>query len=770
LRRLFLCLAILLTARLALARGTRADYARADSLDALTAHKSFRESVLPHWLLGGTSFWYSNALPDGKSEYVLVDAATGRRQVVPEAPKGPLMPLSPDDARPSRSDSSTHVVLRFINHSGQEARLFWVDFDGNHEDYGSLKNDDSIEENTYEGHVWWIEGTDGTPLGLFEAGDSASDAVIEPPIPAAITPVVRTATTIGSNWKPFLRDNNVWTKDGATGAERQLSQDGTPDDPYQEPFYLSPDGSKLVALQVKPAQKHEVDLIESSPPDQLQPKLERYNYLKPGDRIAHPQPRLFDLVTGRPIPVSDPLFPNPWSLDDFHWAPDSSAFNFTYNQRGHQVERIITVDAVSGNVTTLVEEKSNTFIDYSQKTYSQWLDGTRELLWMSERSGWNNLYLIDARSGAIKTGLVPAPWIVRSVESIDVGKRQAYLRIMGAPGEDPYYYHLARVNFDGTGFTLLTPGDGTHRWDWSPDRRFLIDTWSRVDQPPITVLRRAADGAEICALERADVSALLATGWKPPERFAAKGRDGQTDIYGLLYRPSHFNPALHYPIIEDIYAGPQDFYVPKAWRRFSDEQTLAELGFIVVQIDGMGTNWRSKAFHDVCWKNLKDAGLPDRIAWMRAAAVTRPWMDLSRVGVYGVSAGGQSALGAMLFHGDFYRAAVADSGCHDNRMDKIWWNEAWMGWPVGPAYADNSNVVHAAQLHGPLLLMVGELDDNVDPASTMQVVNALIKANKDFDLIVFPGQGHVPGDSPYGRRRRDDFFVRHLLGVEPRGS
>jgi len=221
-------------------------------------------------------------------------------------------------------------------------------------------------------------------------------------------------------------------------------------------------------------------------------------------------------------------------------------------------------------------------------------------------------------------------------------------------------------------------------------------------------------------------------------------------------------------VIEKIYAGPHDFFVPKSWNRFAGQDAIAELGFVVVQIDGMGTNWRSRAFHDVCWKNLRDAGFPDRIAWMRAAAANRPWMDLERVGIFGGSAGGQSALGALLFHGDFYKAAAADCGCHDNRMDKIWWNEAWMGWPVGPEYAENSNVTHAANLRGKLLLSVGELDRNVDPSSTMQVVNALIKANKDFELLIVPGAGHGAGESAYGRRRRNDFFVRHLLGVEPR--
>ncbi len=263
---------------------------------------------------------------------------------------------------------------------------------------------------------------------------------------------------------------------------------------------------------------------------------------------------------------------------------------------------------------------------------------------------------------------------------------------------------------------------------------------------------------------------LLATGWQVPERFVAKGRDGQTDIYGVIFRPTNFDPQKQYPVIEKIYAGPHGAFVPKAFESYFGAQAMAELGFMVVQIDGMGTNWRAKAFHNVCWKNLGDSGFPDRIAWLQAAAKKYPQMDLSRVGIYGGSAGGQSALRALLAHGDFYKAAVADCGCHDNRMDKIWWNEAWMGWPVGPHYEEQSNVTQAHKLQGKLLLIVGELDRNVDPASTMQVVNALIKADKDFDLLVVPGGGHGIAESSYGKRRRRDFFVRHLLGVEPRGE
>ena len=280
-----------------------------------------------------------------------------------------------------------------------------------------------------------------------------------------------------------------------------------------------------------------------------------------------------------------------------------------------------------------------------------------------------------------------------------------------------------------------------------------------------TELRRTMDGKLACPLEQADISALRASGWEAPEVFAAKGRDKKTDIWGLIHRPHNFDPSKKYPVIEDIYGGPQGSFVPKTFSSTRRYASLTDLGFIVVKIDGMGTANRSKAFHDLCWKNLKDAGLPDRILWMKAAAAKYPYLDLSRVGVYGNSAGGQNAAAAVLFHPEFYQVAVASCGCHDNRMDKASWNEQWMGYPVGPQYAECSNIDNAHRLRGKLFLIVGELDNNVPPESTFRFVDALIKADKTFDLLVVPGGGHGMGGA-YGQRRMQDFFVRHLLGRE----
>ncbi len=323
------------------------------------------------------------------------------------------------------------------------------------------------------------------------------------------------------------------------------------------------------------------------------------------------------------------------------------------------------------------------------------------------------------------------------------------------------------MTLDTSGTTRLTEADGTHSIDFSPDRKFYLDTWSRVDQPQVVELRRTEDGKLVTELARADDSELLKTGWSRPERFTAKGRDGKTDIYGIIVRPTNFDPAKKYPVVESIYAGPHDHFVQKAYAPWMGINRMAELGFIVVSIDGMGTNWRSKAFHDVCWKNLADAGFPDRIPWIKAAAEERPWMDLSRVGIYGGSAGGQNTLAGLLFHGDFYKVGVSDCGCHDNRMDKIWWNEAWMGWPVDESYDRNSNVTNADKLTGKLLLLVGEIDTNVDPASTAQVVNALQKADKDFEYLPIMNSNHGAAETPYGNYRRAEFLVRNLLDSPP---
>ncbi len=805
---MFLRLALtFLLAHSAFAQGTKADYERADSLARRTEGKVFRARVEPHWLPGGDSFWYRAEIAPGKFENVFVDCVKGERRAGYEPPAGAGKPAALGEPHPSRaSDAETSVT--FINKTDGNAVCWWIDLDGKRNRYATLKPGEQFRQHTFVGHVWVVESEAHRRLGVFEAHEGGGEAVIDAPRKDAKPQSDETSGDAGnpkseilnpksSPWLGFVRDHNAWVRHRDTREEVQLSRDGTKDDAYREPVLVSPDGMRAVAMRVKPEQEHPVYFIESSPKDRTEPKLHSHQYLKPGDRIRHERPCLFDVKKCEPIAMDDALFANPWDISDLRWQADSSEFTFLYNQRGHQVLRIVGVDR-TGAARTLVEEKSPTFVDYSQKTWFRWLDSTGELLWASERDGWNHIYLCSRRgqeagtSAAHENGISPPPaiggyemkpitrgeWVVRGVVRVDEKKRQLWLRVAGVkPEQDPYFVHFARVNFDGSGFTLLTDGDGTHaarrpgkesgQIALSPNGRWLVDTYSRVDMPPVTELRDAESGKLVCVLEKADATALNAAGWTTPERFTAKGRDGKTDIFGIIIKPSNFDPAKKYPVVEEIYAGPHGYFVPKEWGLQSRQHAIAELGFIVVQIDGGGTNWRSRAFHDVAWRNLKDAGFPDRIAWMRAAAGTRPWMDLTRIGIYGGSAGGQNALAGLLHHGDFYKVGVADCGCHDNRMDKIWWNEAWLG-EVGPWYAENSNVTHAAKLTGKLMLIVGEMDTNVDPASTMQVVNALEKANKDFDLVIVTGSNHGAAESAYGSRRRADFLVRHLLGTEPR--
>ena len=605
----------------------------------------------------------------------------------------------------------------------------------------------------------------------------ADDLKTKKPAPKPVAPANRPRHGRGGLKSPdgkltaVLKDHGLYLKnDGEADDKAVRLADGAEADRYDRVFW-SPDSKFLMAVQVKTGGDRKVTLVESTPKTQLQPKTKTLNYLKPGDDIPTPRLRLFDACTKKQIAVSDDLCKTPWDISYESWGKDGR-FYCVYNQRGHQVMRVLAIDT-AGQVTPVVNEECKTFFDYAYKLYFNLLGEKNEALWMSERDGWNHLYLIDTVTNAVKKQITKGEWLIERVENFDLAKRELLLRVRGFhPKQDPYHVHFIRVSLDSDKVVALTEADGTHSAPrFSPDGKYFLTTFSRVDLAPVTQLRKTGDGSLVKELETTDTTALAKAGWKPPERFVSKGRDDRTDIHGVIYRPTNFDKSKTYPVIESIYAGPQGQFVPVGFQALYSPMILAELGFIVVQIDGMGTNWRSKAFHDVCWKNLGDSGFPDRIKWIKAAAAKYPEFNLGKgVGIYGGSAGGQSSTRAVLAHADFYSVAVSDCGCHDNRMDKVWWNELWMSWPVGPHYAEqsNSNPEMVKRLKGKLMLVVGELDENVDPASTLQVVAALIKANKDFDFLMVPGGGHGAGESPYGQRRRADFFVRHLMGVEPR--
>lgn len=707
----------------------------------------YKGRITPHWFAENTCFWYRNDLAGEKRHFILVNAEEGiRREAF-------------DHAR---------LAAAFSEAAGAEYKADQLPFDSIEFTDGAKSVRFQVSETSWVCDLssYTCSKTDVAPSDAADEQESRSGRPRGPGRRRNSSP-----ESPDGRWTALVKDHNVFVRARDTDEEIQLSTDGAEGNAY-DLLSWAPDSQTLVAFRVEPGDNKEVYRIESSPASGGRARLHTRPYALPGDKFAMYELNLFDIESrAQTKPEVDKLELD-WQRPELHWKKDGRHFAYEKIDRGHQRFRVIEVDSQTGRTRNLIDEKTETFI-WTAHTENlrleriNWLDESDEIVYASERDGWRHLYLVDAKEGRIANQITQGEWVVRGIERIDEQARQIWFEAGGRnPDQDPYFVHYYRVNFDGSGLVALTEGDGSHSIQFSPDRRFLIDTYSRVDMAPVHTLRRASDGSLVCELEKADISELIAGGWTAPEVFVAKGRDGVTDIWGIICRPKDFDPARKYPVIEQIYAGPQSAYVPKSFSPFNRFSSLTDLGFIVVQMDGMGTANRSKAFHDVCWKDLKDAGFPDRILWHQAAAKKYAYYDISRVGVYGTSAGGQNAAGAALFHPEFYKAAVASCGCHDNRMDKASWNEQWMGYPVGPQYAECSNIENAHRLQGKLMLVVGEMDDNVPPESTMRFVDALIKADKDFDLVVVPGAGHGNGGA-YGSRRRDDFFVRHLLGIAP---
>ncbi len=743
-RTALLLLAVFLVSAIPVsAQGTRADYDRAFGLREKWQGLAVNLPDRPSWIERTNRFWYRKTVPGGYA-FIVVDAAS-----LSKAPAFDQEKLAAALAKVSGEKvASLKLPFFMIRFAG----------DGKSVEFEAFGSRWSCDLASYECKKLGPAERRGGGFSMWERG----------PKPQAASAEAKTSPD--GKWEAFIRNYNVWAR--VKGADKKddfpLSFDGGEGDYYTyESIAWSADSKNMAAYRLRRGYHRVIQYVESSPADQLQPRYPTMEYAKPGDALDIERPVLFHVAAKERVEIDPALFGNPYEMSEIVWRKDGRAFTFEYNQRGHQVYRVIEVDAAAGRPRALISEEPETFFDYSGKKYRRDLSDGGEIVWMSERDGWNHLYLYDGATGRVKNQITKGEWVVRGVEAVDEDKRQVVFQASGDdPAIDPYYVRLYRINLDGTGMTLLSGGNFHHATAWSADKAFFVDTRSRVDAPPVMELRDGRDGKVVMTVESADIAPLIKAGWKAPEVFTAKARDGKTDIWGIIIRPTNFDPKKKYPVIEYIYAGPHSSFVPKSFIPFSAMQTLAELGFIVVQVDGMGTSNRSKAFHDVCWKNLGDAGFPDRILWHKAIAAKYPWYDITRVGIYGNSAGGQNALGAVLFHPEFYKVSVSSCGCHDNRMDKIWWNEQWMGWPLGPEYAASSNVDNAWRLQGKLLLIVGEMDTNVDPSSTMQVVNALIKADKFFDLLVIPGGGHGMGGA-YGERKMADFFVRNLLRAEP---
>ncbi len=728
---------------------TLAAYERAVDLWAVTDGTIFNQNVQPQWLAQTHQFWYAIERKGGSREYMIVDMATGQRR------------RAFDEAR--LAEGLKKVGGGNLNQQNPAINIISL----------------SPEKMTFN------LGERGFSCDLKNYAVAGHGAAWPQPLAKAAFPPTdpnrwssESPDSPNGRWHVAVREFNVFLKDRHSSREIRLTSDGTPEHHFDPRVFWSPDSAKFIVLRTQPGFDRQVKELDYAVP-QNQATLVSFFYRKPGDRVNITRPHLFHVSPAREIPVPIDTAPNPWSITEVRWNAHSQSFSYLYNQRGHQVMRVLEVNATTGKTRTIVEElchddHSPKFFDYSGKQFTFYLPATGEVIWMSERDGWNHLYLFDLYTGRLKNQITQGDWVVRGVEWVDPVKRQIWFRAGGIfSQQDPYFVHYCRVNFDGSHLTRLTKANGTHSVVFSPDRQYLVDTWSRVDAAPVVELRRADRGTFVCHLETADITQWRKTGLPLPQPFVAKGRDGKTDIYGVIYRPTHFDPRRQYPLIEYIYAGPQAAFVPKAFKPFHWPQTMAEIGFIVVQIDGMGTSYRSKPFHDVCWKNLGDSGFPDRIPWIKAAQKRAcPQMDLSRVGIYGTSAGGQSALRALLAFGEFYKVASANSGCHDNRVDKIWWNEQWMGWPIGPWYAAQSNVTNAHKLSGSLLLIAGGMDHNVDPCCTMQVINAMQKANKDLEFVFVPPGHHGAAGYhwQYTWRQVRDFMVRRLWHIQPRGG
>ncbi|MEX2602398.1 MAG: prolyl oligopeptidase family serine peptidase [Balneolaceae bacterium] len=728
------------------AQGTMEDYERAEELS-----DQFRGLVTdmmlgqPNWIHESNRFWYRKSVEDGE-QFIWVNAETREQRSAFNQSRmaSALEDLTGEEYEPY------DLPFNSISYTEDEAAIEVTIRDSIYTcTLAGYQCEVRPEEDDNQGNSGWGQWDhEVTPVDRAQ-----SDRRIESP---------------DEEWVAYVQNYNVVIEHLETEETTVLSTDGSEGNYYNvNSFSWSPDSRKLAAYRVIPGYDRKIHYVESSPSEQLQPRHLSRSYNKPGDVLDVEQPVLFDIEEKSQIVIDRTLFPNSYDQTRLRWWEDGRAFHFEYNQRGHQLYRIIEVDAETGEPRVLVNEQPETFFSYATTRYREYLDETNEIIWSSERDGWRHLYLYDALTGEVKNQITSGEWVVRDIDHVDAGNRQIWFHASGVDDDqDPYYIHYFRVNFDGTGLTRFTEANGTHSVSYSPSREYYVDSWSQVDQPPVSQLRRVEGQEVLMDLERADHSALVDAGWQAPIQYSAKGRDGETDIYGIVIRPTNFDPTRSYPVIEYIYAGPHDSFVPKSFISYSHMMALSELGFIVVQIDGMGTANRSKEFHDVAWQNLKDAGFPDRILWHEAFASDNSWYDNNKVGIYGTSAGGQSSMGALLFHPEHYHVAVSAVGCHDNRMDKIWWNEQWMGWPIGEHYSESSNVDNAWRLQGQLLLIVGELDTNVDPASTYQVADALIDAGKDFDFLTIPGANHTSGGQ-YGERRRRDFFVKHLLDVTP---
>ncbi len=590
----------------------------------------------------------------------------------------------------------------------------------------------------------------------------------------------------------FIKEHNLWTINLETGEEFALTTDGFEDFGYgtdnagwtrsNRPIVKwSPDSRKIATFRHDSRGVGMMYLVNTEVGHQ---ELDAWRYPLPEDSVIF---RISRVILDLDRPSGDRVIPLQMTPDqhrstcsdhircgsglgDVEWSGDSEQLAFVSSSRDHKTATVRIADASTGKVRTLFDEVEETFYESNGWTY---LSSSNEILWFSQRDDWGHLYLYDTNSGNVKRQITQGSWNVQQILDVDQAKRTITFVGAGREPGDPYFQYVYRVGIDDGDVLLLTPDSANHTASLSPDGNFVLDTYSTPTVPPTTVLRSRDEGTLTMLVEKSDISRLIASGWKPPMPFTVKARDGETDLYGLLFRPTDFDDSSSYPIINYLYPGPQSGSVGSRSFRPShrDLQSLAELGFVVVELDAMGTPGRSKTFHEAYYGNMGDNGLPDQISGIRQLADRYSWMDIERVGIFGHSGGGFASTAGILRYPEFYKVAVSQAGNHDQRNYEDDWGEKWQGllveYPDGATNYDNqANHLLVENLKGKLLIAHGTLDSNVPPSNTMLVVNALIAANKDFDLIMMPNRGHGFGNEPYMMRRRWDYFVRHLKGAE----
>lgn len=720
------------------------------------------------WLPDSTAFWYRSEAAWGH-RFMLVDAESGRQREAFDHPSvaRALSVVLGRTVRPLR------LPFEAFEYVADGCRMGF-DIDGIRWECGldgsSLRERAVQRPGARQGSV--------SPSRRYEARVDEGDLVLVDRVEGTSTTLTGDAeAAYGYGSSPEGRNSAVTDR----LANRRVT-----------PIVLwSPDECYLLTHRLDERRVGMMHLWQGAPPDgSLRPRIHSYRQAVPGDaELPAAHLVVFETGTGRRTDVSWPplesSFLTPIELGHAWWAPGSDAVFFLHWDRDRHSVRMVSADPATGGCQVLVEEQSETPVDLNAVYYGRpnvWVSGDyQEIVWYSARSGRGHLYLLDGGGHPIRQ-LTGGDWLVTDLVRVDEETRTAFFMGTGREASrDPYYHHLYAVSLDGGAPHLLTPEDAEHgEWppwvDFSPDGRYFVDRFSRIDQPPRTVLRKSS-GELITQVVEADVSPLLATGWRYPERFTAKAIDGETDLHGMIVLPHHFDPGDKYPVVESIYPGPQATRTPRGFTDVVGESTrcLADLGFVVITVDGPGTPGRSKAFLEAQYGKEGPAGsLADHVAVLAQLAEARPYIDLDRVGIYGHSAGAYAAVRAMLEHPDIYRVGVASAGNHDQALTNVTWGERWVGPLPGPGWDTQANRTQAAKLRGKLLLVTGDLDDNVNPAATLQLVHALIEANRDFDLVVLPNRNHDYAatwgtwyEDPYFTRRRWDYFVEHLMGEQP---